>query len=199
MPNSYSLPGPYAVARLPLLEHVCPRLSPACVGKQCAVTLEILVPRLLPEESESGGGGDAEGKEEEGAAAVEGGGARPRQRTIRDKTTHVAPPRRAPLAILSGGFLVGRGAYASTARHLCSWGFAVASYDKAETALDPLDDVVSAAVVLEIADFVASSPALSELIDAGRLYLVGHSRGGKLSVLAAARDGDSNAGGGGGG
>jgi len=192
-PTSYSLPGPYAVARLPLLEHVCPRLSPACVGKQCAVTLEFLVPRLLPE----GGGDEGEGEGEEGGAAGagNGGAGRGRQgRAASSKTAHVAPPRRAPLAILSGGFLVGRGAYASTARHLCSWGFAVASYDKAETVLSPLDDVVSAAVVLEVADFVGSSAGLSELIDPGRLYLVGHSRGGKLSVLAAARDGAESGG-----
>lgn len=205
-PNSYSLPGPYAVARLPLLEHVCPRLSPACVGKQCAVTLEFLVPRLLPERE-----GENEKEEGEEGGEEEKGGRR-RARTTKGKTAaHVAPPRRAPLAIISGGFLVGRGAYSSTARHLCSWGFAVASYDKAETALDPLDDVVSSAVVLEVADFAASSPGLSELIDASRLYLVGHSRGGKLSVLAAARDhgvddgsgrgsgGESSSGGGGGG
>lgn len=165
------------------------------------MTIEILVPRLLPGESESGGGGREEDKDGEEAAA-EGG--RPRRRGTSSNsssrtTAHVAPPRRAPLAILSGGFLVGRGAYASTARHLCSWGFAVASYDKTETALDPLDDVVSAAVVLEVADFVASSAALSALIDARRLYLVGHSRGGKLSVLAAARDGEGAGGGGGSG
>ncbi len=180
-PNSYSLPGPYAVARLPLLEHVCPRLSPACVGKQCAVTLEFLVPRLLPGENDD----DGDGSDEEGEG-----------KNKRKKTTHVAPPRRAPLAILSGGFLVGRSAYASTARHLCSWGFAVATYDKAETALDPLDDVVSSSVVLEIADFVSSSPGLNKLMDADRLYLVGHSRGGKLSVLAAARDGSGGESGG---
>ena len=49
---------------------------------------------------------------------------------------------------------MGRAAYASTASRLASWGFAVATYDKAETALDPLDDVLSADIVLEIMDYV---------------------------------------------
>jgi pimeloyl-ACP methyl ester carboxylesterase len=47
---------------------------------------------------------------------------------------------------------------------------------------------VSADVIREICDYVAASRALRPLADAGRPYLVGHSRGGKLSVLAAARD-----------
>ena len=75
-----------------------------------------------------------------------------------------------------------------TAARLASWGFAVVTYDKTETALNPLDDVVSADVVRELCDYVAASRALAPLVDASRPYLCGHSRGGKLSVLAAARD-----------
>lgn len=58
----------------------------------------------------------------------------------------------------------------------------------AETALDPLDDVVSADVIREICDFAGASRALQPVVDAARPFLLGHSRGGKLSVLAAARD-----------
>ena len=144
--------GPYKTTRLPPLEHVCASLSPACVNKQCAVTLELVVPRR--------DGGDAS----------------------------CPPPHPSPLAVFSGGFLAGRDAYMETAARLASWGFAVVTYDKTETALDPLDDVVSADVVRELCDYVAASRALAPLVDASRPYLCGHSRGGKLSVLAASRD-----------
>lgn len=35
-----------------------------------------------------------------------------------------------PLAVITGGFLVGRGAYAALAAHLASWGFAALVYDR---------------------------------------------------------------------
>lgn len=56
-----------------------------------------------------------------------------------------APPY--PLAIFSSGFLVSSDQYQSYARRLTSWGYAVMLYDKMETAVDPVDDELSAAFI----------------------------------------------------
>lgn len=53
-----------------------------------------------------------------------------------------APPY--PLAIFSSGFLVASELYQSYARRLTSWGYTVMLYDKMETAVDPVDDELSA-------------------------------------------------------
>ncbi|KAL3132591.1 hypothetical protein ABBQ32_009124 [Trebouxia sp. C0010 RCD-2024] len=97
-----------------------------------------------------------------------------------------APPY--PLAIFTGGFLVGSGAYVSYAERLASWGYVTVLYDKAETAVDNLDDVISVKFIQEIMDWCGSHPVVSRVSDFSRVYLCGHSRGGKLSVLAAAVD-----------
>lgn len=52
-----------------------------------------------------------------------------------------------PLAIFSSGFLVAAESYRSYARKLASWGFTTILYDKTESALNSLDDVVSASFV----------------------------------------------------
>jgi hypothetical protein len=56
-----------------------------------------------------------------------------------------APPY--PLAIFSSGFLVSSELYQSYARRLTSWGYTVMLYDKMETAVDPVDDELSASFV----------------------------------------------------
>lgn len=122
--------GPYAPRRLPPLEHVCAERAPACTAPQCLVTLELWIP--------AGGGGGR------GAAPQpDRGGLRPA--TPRRAGVAAAPPPLPPhphpalpttdgppfpLAVITGGFLVGRGAYAALAAHLASWGFAALVYDR---------------------------------------------------------------------
>jgi hypothetical protein len=56
-----------------------------------------------------------------------------------------APPH--PLAIFSSGFLIPSEHYRSYARRLTSWGYTVMLYDKIESAVDAIDDEVSAQFV----------------------------------------------------
>ncbi|DBA93619.1 TPA: hypothetical protein ACH3X3_013696 [Trebouxia sp. C0006] len=93
-----------------------------------------------------------------------------------------------PVAVFTGGFLVGSSSYLSYAERLASWGYVTVLYDKAESAVDNLDDVISVKFIQEIIDWCGSHPVISRVSDTSRVYLCGHSRGGKLSVLAAAVD-----------
>ncbi|GMH41771.1 hypothetical protein BSKO_09681 [Bryopsis sp. KO-2023] len=98
----------------------------------------------------------------------------------------VGPPF--PLAIISGGFLVKGEVYRSYAERLASWGYVAVSYDKVESVLDALDDLVSASFIREIIDWSQQDPLMRQLADPNLVYLIGHSRGGKVSVLAAQQD-----------
>ncbi|GAQ77704.1 Hypothetical protein KFL_000020650 [Klebsormidium nitens] len=93
-----------------------------------------------------------------------------------------------PLAIFSGGFLVSSDQYQSYADRLASWGYVVLTYNKAEGLTGPLDDVLSARFISELITWAEQSRILKSKIDTRRVYLCGHSRGGKISVLAAAQD-----------
>ena len=61
-------------------------------------------------------------------------------------------------------------------------------YDKIENPADALDDVVSAEFIRDIIDWAGVDPLLTQIADNSRVYLVGHSRGGKVSVLASLDD-----------
>ncbi|CAD7701989.1 unnamed protein product, partial [Ostreobium quekettii] len=93
-----------------------------------------------------------------------------------------------PLAIITGGFLVPSEEYLSYAERLASWGYVAVLYDKIESPVDALDDIVSAEFIKEIIDWAGVDPLVSQVADNRRVYLVGHSRGGKVSVLAAQDD-----------
>ena len=96
-----------------------------------------------------------------------------------------------PLAVISSGFLVDSESYQSYADKLASWGWVVITYDKAgETMNAPINDDVSAIFVSELIDWATRLPRLAPLVDTvdKGVFLVGHSRGGKVSMLAAARD-----------
>jgi len=93
-----------------------------------------------------------------------------------------------PLAIITSGFLVPAENYTSYARRLASWGYVVLQYDKTETVGDSLDDVLSVQMIRELIDWAETDPSLRQCADTERVYLCGHSRGGKLSTLAAIDD-----------
>ena len=172
----YTARGPYGVKRLPKLEHTCVSCFPRCVGDACLLSIDAYVPTpppVLPDAMFPLIGavpGDAPGD---------------------------APRARGPypLAVFTAGFLVDAEQYASYARRLCSWGYVVLQYNKRENvAGNALDDVVSAAMIRDLISWAQSDVLLGQLVDtAGEdagsgVYLVGHSRGGKISTLEALED-----------
>ena len=175
----YTARGPYGVKRLPKLEHTCVSCFPRCVGDACLLSIDAYVPTpppVLPDAMFPLIGG------------VPGDGDVPGD----------APRARGPypLAVFTAGFLVDAEQYASYARRLCSWGYVVVQYNKRENvAGNALDDVVSAAMIRDLIGWAQSDVLLGQLVDtAGEnergagVYLVGHSRGGKISTLEALED-----------
>ncbi|GJP68182.1 hypothetical protein CLOP_g24918 [Closterium sp. NIES-67] len=71
------------------------------------------------------------------------------------------------------------------AEHLASWGFAVVTYNKVEGLMGPLDDIICARFITELINWAGTSHVLRRIADNTRVYLCGHSRGAKVSVLAA--------------
>ena len=174
----YTASGPYGVKRLPKLEHTCVSCFPRCVGDACLLSIDAYVPTpppvlpdaMFPLVGAVSGDGDVPGD---------------------------APRARGPypLAVFTAGFLVDAEQYASYARRLCSWGYVVLQYNKRENvAGNALDDVVSAAMIRDLIGWAQSDVLLGQLVDtAGEdagagVYLVGHSRGGKISALEALED-----------
>ncbi|GFH05537.1 predicted protein, partial [Haematococcus lacustris] len=114
-----------------------------------------------------------------------------------------------PLAIITSGFLLAAEAYKPYSDLLASWGYTALRYDKVETVTDFLDDTTSVAVLRQLIDWAATDPLVRRVADTSRqvlhrgpgrqlgwpgawveagVYLVGHSRGAKLSCLAAVED-----------
>ncbi|OUS44292.1 putative submergence induced protein 2 [Ostreococcus tauri] len=171
----HALPGPYRVRTLPQLEHTCDRCFPMCTGLSCLTRIKVYVPRtefavdaLFPVRGVRG--------IDAGASTSEDG-----------SRGDVAAPY--PVAIITPGFLIDGDAYATLARRLCSWGFVAVTYTKTESvAGGTLDDDVSAAILDDLISWIGSDVLLSPYADSQNVYLIGHSRGGKISMLQATRD-----------
>jgi pimeloyl-ACP methyl ester carboxylesterase len=96
-------------------------------------------------------------------------------------------PGQHPLVVVSPGFQLARVEYAQKARHLASWGFVVLTQDFAG-GFSP-DHMAYAEQVSEVMDWaMGGSSGIAASVDTGKLAAVGHSMGGKVSMLAAALD-----------
>ena len=94
-----------------------------------------------------------------------------------------------PLAVITSGFLIGSDQYNSYAERLASWGYVVVSYDFSQQVLDPTTDIECVKMLLELIDWISTSGnPLSKVSDTENVMLIGHSRGGKISTLAAIND-----------
>jgi pimeloyl-ACP methyl ester carboxylesterase len=101
---------------------------------------------------------------------------------------HIGLPKPYPLAVFTSGFLLAGAQYASYAERLTSWGYCCITYDLTQQALDPLTDVVCVALLRDLLDWARTSAPLGALCDTHAVLLAGHSRGAKVSALAAAQD-----------
>lgn len=93
-----------------------------------------------------------------------------------------------PLAIFTAGFLISSDAYKSYTDRLATWGYTVVRYDKKETMTESLDDVTSVQLLTDLINWCGTDPLMRRIADCTRIYLCGHSRGAKISALAAAAD-----------
>jgi len=92
-----------------------------------------------------------------------------------------------PLAIISSGFLVNSDQYRSYAEQLASYGYVAVLYDKVENINSTIDDDTSTVFISEIINWCETASFAND-ISTESVYLVGHSRGGKISLLAAEND-----------
>jgi pimeloyl-ACP methyl ester carboxylesterase len=107
-------------------------------------------------------------------------------------TGNYRPPY--PLAIFSNGFLLGADRYPSYANMLATWGYVALRWDtNGENLLSNVTHKALGAFVVELINWAdaqnknASSP-LHSLIRTDKVFVIGHSRGGKINVLAAQND-----------
>jgi len=92
--------------------------------------------------------------------------------------------QRCPLVVLSAGFLLDGSSYRSYAQDLASWGYVAVLYDISEI----MDDAQTVSAISSMINTCLADPQIAPCVDVNCILLAGHSRGGKLSVLTAARD-----------
>ena len=199
----YTVRGPYGVRRLPKLEHTCISCFPRCVGDACLVQIDAYVPSAPPPLPDAMFPLLGEDGTPLGATG-----------TLARSRANLSEVSRGPypLAVFTSGFLVDSEATASYCRRLCSWGYVVLGYNKRDSVGvaggNALDDVVSAQMVDDLIKWARTDVLLAPLVrDGGTMdtvdvaeddivtapakggvYLVGHSRGGKISMLQACGD-----------
>jgi len=92
-----------------------------------------------------------------------------------------------PLVLLSPGFLLEAKSFATTGQHLASHGYAVVIPTWGDNAFAPISHSTLADHVSALLDALLAAGATPS-IDPARVGVAGHSRGGKITILAATRD-----------
>ncbi|MBK06061.1 MAG: hypothetical protein CL920_36040 [Deltaproteobacteria bacterium] len=106
-------------------------------------------------------------------------------------TTRKAPY---PVIIFSNGFLLKAERYKTYAERLAKWGYVVVRWDtNQESAFSALAHNVLGKMLVAIVDWLdaenkKAGSALAGKLDMSKLMVAGHSRGGKISALAAQSD-----------
>ena len=145
-------------------KHVGASVYPLCTGISCQVSVKALVPFPPPVNPD------------ELFPKKNGSGSRPSGQSAMTKAPF-------PLAIVTPGFLVGSESYDFIARRLCSFGYIVLRYDKSESLNETLDDVVSASLLEDLITWESyGNGSLSNIAISEEVLLIGHSRGGKITL-----------------
>jgi len=92
-----------------------------------------------------------------------------------------------PAVVISHGFEVPASFYQSTAEHLASWCYLSVLCDYQTNTIPPATNDLVADDLVAVVDWLKSEghPDLNGQVDAERVALVGHSLGGKVSLLAS--------------
>ena len=93
--------------------------------------------------------------------------------------------RKSPLALIAAGFLLDGSLYTSYSGLMASHGITAATFDLSEL----VDDEMSARAMRSLIEQCGKDMQLGSFVDPSRLILIGHSRGAKLSILAASKGG----------
>lgn len=108
------------------------------------------------------------------------------------KVSLYEPRREGPLSlvVVSPGFQLNRDFYRSYAEHLASWGFLVVtqSYDGSVSGLFNSDHAKIAEDTLALVDALVNDTFLNLNMNRDAVALLGHSLGGKISILAGILD-----------
>ena len=93
----------------------------------------------------------------------------------------------APLVVFLPGFQLDAAQYAVTQERIASHGFVVVGADPTAT-FTSANHVEMAADAVAVIDWALAAPGLASAIDPARIAMMGHSLGGKVSTMTAARD-----------
>ena len=112
--------------------------------------------------------------------------------TVADATAEAFVPtlvagERAPLVVLKHGFQLSTADYAVLAERIASHGFVVVGTDTAGGFSGPTN-IEERDATIAVIDFATSSAPYASSVDATRVAVIGHSRGGKVAVMIAAED-----------
>jgi pimeloyl-ACP methyl ester carboxylesterase len=94
--------------------------------------------------------------------------------------------RKTPLVVLKHGFQLATADYAKLARRIASHGFVVIGVDTAGGLFGGPTNIDERTATLAAIDYASST--LGSTVDASKIAVMGHSRGGKVAVMAAAQD-----------
>lgn len=93
----------------------------------------------------------------------------------------------APLVVFLPGFQLDAAQYALTQERIASHGFVVVGADP-PASFTSANHVEMAADAVAVIDWALAAPGLASAIDPARIAMMGHSLGGKVSTMTAARD-----------
>ncbi|MCB9616269.1 MAG: alpha/beta hydrolase [Sandaracinus sp.] len=93
-----------------------------------------------------------------------------------------------PLVLLKHGFQLATSNYATTATRIASHGFLVVGVDSGGSLISGPTNVEERDAVVATLDWALAEAPFAARVDATRIAVLGHSRGGKVGVMVAAAD-----------